>query len=69
MEADRTDAPACGEYATIHVVFELSKSKWRLGVMLPGGEKTSNYQIDGAICRLAGTMPVRGSGSTVASSA
>ena len=32
MEADPTDAPAGCEYATIYVVFELSKSKWQLGV-------------------------------------
>ena len=47
MQADRTDAPAGQEYATVHVVFELSKSKWHLGVMLPGAEKESHYRIDG----------------------
>ena len=33
MRADHTDAPAGCEYATICVVFELSKAKWQLGVM------------------------------------
>ena len=47
MQADRTDAPAGQEYATVHVVFELSKSKWHLGVMSPGAEKESRYRIDG----------------------
>ena len=47
MKADPTDAPAEIEYATIYVVFELSKSKWQLGVQLPGGEKMSQYRIDG----------------------
>jgi transposase len=47
MPIDRTDAPAGDEYATVHVVFELSKSKWLLGIMLPGAEKLSRYQVDG----------------------
>lgn len=47
MRADHTDAPAGSEYATVYVVFELSKSKWQLGVMLPGAEKMSRYRIDG----------------------
>jgi transposase len=47
MRADHTDTPAGSEYATIYVAFELSKSKWLLGVLLPGAEKTSNYRIDG----------------------
>ena len=47
MQADRPDAPAGQEYATVHVVFELSKSKWLLGVLLPGAAKESRYQIDG----------------------
>jgi transposase len=44
---DRTDAPAVSEYVTVHVVFELSKAKWLLGVLLPGSSKTSRYSIDG----------------------
>jgi len=44
---DRTDAPAATEYATVCVAFELSKAKWKLGVVLPGSEKTSRYTIDG----------------------
>jgi transposase len=48
MQADRTDAaPAGCDYATVHVVFELSNSKWQLGVMTPGAEKMSRYRIDG----------------------
>jgi len=47
MRADHTDAPAGCEYATIYVVFELSKAKWQLGVMLPEAEKMSRYRIDG----------------------
>ena len=47
MQADHTDAPAGCDYATVHVVFELSKSKWQLGVMTPGAEKMSRYRIDG----------------------
>jgi transposase len=47
MQADHTDAPAGDEYATIYVAFELSKAKWQLGVLTPGAEKLSRYQIDG----------------------
>jgi len=47
MKIDRTDAPAGGEYATVHLVFELSKSKWLVGVMAPGAEKMSRYSIAG----------------------
>jgi transposase len=44
---DHTDAPAVVEYATVHVVFELSKAKWLLGVLLPGSAKLSRYTIAG----------------------
>ena len=45
---DRTDAPATvEEYATVHLIFELSKAKWKLGVLLPGSTKLSRYTIDG----------------------
>jgi transposase len=45
---DRTDAPATtGEYATVYVAFELSKAKWKLGVVLPGSTKLSRYTIEG----------------------
>jgi transposase len=47
LNLDRTDAPANGEYATVHVVFELSKAKWHLSVLLPGSEKPSRYTIAG----------------------
>jgi transposase len=47
MRANPTDTPADGQYATIYVAFELSKAKWRLGVLTPGAEKMSYYQIDG----------------------
>jgi transposase len=41
------DTPASAEYATVYLVFELSKAKWQLGVMLPGSEKLSRYSITG----------------------
>jgi transposase len=47
MKADRTDAPATAEHATIYLAFELSKAKWKLGVMLPGSQKLSRYTIAG----------------------
>src|SRR5437763_12558472 len=47
MELDRTDAPVAGEYATVYAAFELSKAKWKLGIVLPGSEKMSRYTIVG----------------------
>ena len=44
---DRTDTPAGGEHATVFVVFELSKARWQLGVLLPGSERLSRYSIEG----------------------
>jgi transposase len=44
---DHTDTPASTDYATVYVAFELSKSKWMLGVMLPGAKKLSRYTITG----------------------
>lgn len=46
-KVDHTDTPTTSEYATVHLVFELSKAKWKLGVMLPGSEKMSCYTIAG----------------------
>src|SRR5712691_5353895 len=47
MKLDRTDAPTANDYATVYVAFELSKAKWKLGVILPGLQKMSRYTIDG----------------------
>lgn len=47
MHTDHTDAPAGCDYATVYVVFELSRAKWQLGIMLPGAEKMSRYRVDG----------------------
>lgn len=45
---DGTDAPATAdEYVTVYLIFELSKAKWKLGVLLPGSTKLSRYTIDG----------------------
>jgi transposase len=42
-----TDTPAAAEYATVYLAFELSKAKWKLGVMLPGSHRVSRFTIDG----------------------
>lgn len=47
MKADRTDAPTMQDYATVYVVFELSKSKWKLGVMIAGSAKMSQFTTAG----------------------
>ena len=47
MNPDRTNTPAGDDYATVYVAFELSKAKWRLGIILPGAKKMSRYTIDG----------------------
>jgi transposase len=44
---DHAGTPATAEYATVHVVFELSKAKWKLGITLPGSQKMSHYTING----------------------
>jgi transposase len=39
------------------MVFELSKSKWQLGIMLPGAGKMSRYRIDGGdLAALSGVL-------------
>jgi transposase len=54
---DRTDTPAASDYATVYVVFELSKAKWKLGVMLPGSPKMSRYTIAGGdLAALSGRL-------------
>jgi len=47
MKIDRTDTPTMQDYATVQVVFELSKSKWKLGVMMAGSRKMSRFTIAG----------------------
>src|SRR6266567_1638090 len=47
MRSDHTDAPAGCETTTVYIAFELSKSKWQLGMMMPGAEKMSRYRIEG----------------------
>jgi len=47
LKLDWTNTPAAGEYATVYVVFELSKMRWQLGVLLPGSEKLSRHPIAG----------------------
>jgi transposase len=47
MNLDRANTPTGEKYATVYVAFELSKAKWRLGIILPGAKKMSRYTIDG----------------------
>ncbi|HEY3796107.1 MAG TPA: IS110 family transposase [Bradyrhizobium sp.] len=47
LKLDHSDTPTADDYATVHVAFELSKAKWKLGVMLPGSAKMSRYTISG----------------------
>ena len=47
IKLDRTDAPAAAEHATVYLAFELSKAKWKLGVLLPGSQKLSRDTING----------------------
>src|SRR5436190_21328400 len=41
------DAPASNDYGTVYVAFELSKARWKVGLILPGSKKTSQYVIAG----------------------
>jgi transposase len=47
ISPDRADTPASAEYATVHLVLELSKAKWKLGLLVPGSQRLSRYTIDG----------------------
>lgn len=47
MKLDRTDTPTAADYGTVYVAFELSKAKWKLGIVLPGSEKMSRFTITG----------------------
>src|SRR6266853_2108518 len=47
MKLDRTDTPTAAEYGTVYVAFELSKAKWKLGIVVPGSEKMSRFTITG----------------------
>jgi transposase len=47
IRLDHTDTPATAEHATVYLAFELSKAKWKLGVLLPGSQKLSRYTIGG----------------------
>ena len=47
LNLNPTDAPAGAEYATAYLVFELSKAKWRLGIVLPDSPKLRRVTIDG----------------------
>ena len=54
---DHTGTPAASEYATVHLVFELSKAKWKLGITLPESQKMSRYTIDGGdLAALSGRL-------------
>jgi len=45
---DRIEAPAAlEEDATVFVAFELSKAKWKLGIVTPGTRKLSRYTVAG----------------------
>jgi transposase len=44
---NHTETPAAGEYATVYVAFELSKAKWKLGMLLPGSQRVSRFTIAG----------------------
>lgn len=57
MTIDRTDTPTMQDYATVYVVFELSKSKWKLGVMIAGSAKMSRFTIAGGdLAALSGRL-------------
>jgi transposase len=47
MKLDRTDTPTNADYGTVYVAFELSKAKWKLGIVLPGSAKMSRFTITG----------------------
>src|SRR5258708_18429542 len=44
---NRTAPAACTKHDTMFVGFELGKAKWKLGIVLPGGGKLSQYTVAG----------------------
>ena len=47
MSRHHDGAPVEAHSGTILVVFELSKAKWKIGVLLPGSQKLSRHTVDG----------------------
>jgi transposase len=47
MSRHQDGAPVGAQYATILVIFELSKANWKIGILLPGARKLSRYTVDG----------------------
>jgi transposase len=48
------DTPAaCAKHATLFVAFELGKAKWKLGLVMPGGGKFSQYTVGGGDAQAA----------------
>lgn len=63
------DTSACMDDATVFVAFELSKAKWKLGIVLPGSGKMSRYTVAGGdtaalAARLAGARAKASAGGT-----
>lgn len=47
MSRHQNGAPVAAHDSAILVVFELSKAKWKVGIMLPGSQKLSRHAVDG----------------------
>ena len=62
LKLDHTDTPAAAEYATVYVAFELSKAKWKLGVMLPGSTEDEPLRDRGRRLGGVGVASWRGGG-------
>jgi transposase len=59
MKLDRTDTPTKADHGTVYVAFELSKAKWKLGIVLPGSDKMSRFTINGGdLAALAARLAV-----------
>lgn len=51
MKLAHPDTPTACEYVTVYVAFELSKAKWKIGLIMPGSDKMSRYTIAGGDLR------------------
>ena len=56
MSRHHDGAPVEAHSATVLVVFELSKSKWKIGVLLPGSQKLSRYTVEGGDVAAVGSL-------------
>ena len=71
MPGHHDGAPVEAQSGTVLMVFELSKSSWRIGVVRAGGQKMSRHALDGGdtagLEALIGRLRAEAPGARIAS--